>query len=534
MAGKSQDYIIRVQAENEQLKRKLADTRNKLKSHNSVLQSLSKSAAGYLGVFFGAGAVIGGIRDVTAAYDTQAKALAQVEAGLKATSGAAGKTFDELKKMASDLQKTTLFGDEEILQKATAQLLTFTNIAGTAFDRTQKAALDVSTRIGQDLTSTTIMLGKALNDPVANLGALGRSGIQFSESQKKVIKEMAATNRIAEAQDIILTELEKQYGGSAQAAAEAGTGGWTQLKNAFGDLKEVIGSLVVENQGSRGLSGWLTEITEKTTTFLDKNKGNIQDVFLGLLSGGGAAGIMAAKKYREELEYVAPTVDKVDTGLVKLTETIQKLGGKGTREALKETAKGLQGLGFQDMSGFDPSKLQLKENPFKDYVSKQGEEMRSALQYELDSLNAILSNGLADGIAAFADGLGTGGIEGAFQGLFNVIGGGLQTLGKSLIAFGVSMEAFKKAFTNPFAAIAAGTAAILAGSLVKKAASNLSSVSSGGYSSGGGSGGRGGGSASLQTQPMMVKVEGKLSMNTREFVVAIDDYKSRNSRITGK
>jgi len=176
-----------------------------------------------------------------AAFDKQAKAIAQVEAGIKSTGGAAGFTSEQLQKMAADLQKKTLFGDEEILKGATSQLLTFTNIAGEQFARTQVAALNLATRLDGDLKSASIQLGKALNDPIANLSALSRSGIQFSEEQKKIIKELAQTNRLAEAQTLILDELEKQYGGAAEAAAKAGAGGLKQLQNRLGDTMEEIG-----------------------------------------------------------------------------------------------------------------------------------------------------------------------------------------------------------------------------------------------------------------------------------------------------
>ena len=183
------------------------------------------------------------------AFDTQAKAIAQVETGLKSTGGAAGFTSEQLQKMASDLQEKTIFGDEEILKNATSQLLTFTNISGKQFARTQKAALDLATRLDGDLKSASIQLGKALNDPVANLSALSRSGIQFSEEQKEVIKFLAETNRLADAQTIILDELDKQYGGSAEAAAQAGLGGIQQLKNSLGDLGEEFGAIISENIG---------------------------------------------------------------------------------------------------------------------------------------------------------------------------------------------------------------------------------------------------------------------------------------------
>jgi hypothetical protein len=112
--------------------------------------------------------------------------------------------------------------------------------------------LDVATRLAStsggavDLTSTAIQLGKALNDPIANLGALGRTGIQFSQRQKDVIKALAESNRLAEAQSIILKELKTQYGGAARAAAKAGTGPIKQLFNLLGDLVEDLGKIFGE------------------------------------------------------------------------------------------------------------------------------------------------------------------------------------------------------------------------------------------------------------------------------------------------
>ena len=181
------------------------------------------------------------------AFDTQQKAIAQVEAGLISTGNAAGFTSKELQKMASDLQAKTLFGDEVILKDATAQLLTFTNIAGDQFARTQKAALNLATRLDGDLKSASIQLGKALNDPIANLSALSRSGIQFSKDQKEVIKSLAETGRLAEAQTIILDELEKQYGGAAEAARLAGLGPFQALQMVLSDLSEEFGALIMEN-----------------------------------------------------------------------------------------------------------------------------------------------------------------------------------------------------------------------------------------------------------------------------------------------
>jgi len=204
------------------------------------------------------------------AFDEQAKAIAQVEAGLKSTGDQVGFTSQQLQQMASDLQNKTIFGDEEILKDATAQLLTFTNIAGDNFARTQAVALDLATRLDGDLKSASIQLGKALNDPIANLTALSRSGIQFSADQKEVIKSLTETGRLAEAQTIILDELEKQYGGSAEAAAAAGMGPFTQLKNTLGDLSEEFGRLI--NDMLRPLIPRIQALVRSFTDLTDRQK----------------------------------------------------------------------------------------------------------------------------------------------------------------------------------------------------------------------------------------------------------------------
>ena len=185
-------------------------------------------------------------RDSLQLYDTQEKAMAKVRQAVEATGGAAGKTAEELFRAASGLQEISRYGDEAILDRVTGQLLTFTNIAGEQFDRAQAAILDIATVLGSDLQPVAIQVGKALNDPAKGLSALARSGIQFTEEQHEVIKSLAETGRMAEAQSLILAELEKQYGGQAQAAAQVGIGALDQLSNSWGDLKEEVGGILAE------------------------------------------------------------------------------------------------------------------------------------------------------------------------------------------------------------------------------------------------------------------------------------------------
>lgn len=178
-------------------------------------------------------------------YDQQVQAEKTVSAAILSTGGAAGKTLGDLKGLASGLQAVSTFGDEDILRNVTAPLLTFTKIQGDVFDRAQASVLDYSTLLQTDLKSASVQVGKALNDPIKGVAALGKAGVQFSDAQKGVIKSLVETGDIAGAQSIILQELETQFKGQAQAAANAPLGQWKQLSNAIGDVKEELGAEIV-------------------------------------------------------------------------------------------------------------------------------------------------------------------------------------------------------------------------------------------------------------------------------------------------
>lgn len=220
--------------------RQLKDIQKGAQGADSAARRLKDAFAGLAAVTataFSIQKIFGSLK----AYDDAARAVAKVEQAIRSTGGAAGFTAQELVRVAAGLQKMTLVDADKALNEVTAQLLTFTNIAGDQFLRAQKAAINVATVLDGDLKSAAIQLGKALNDPVHNLSALSRAGIQFTDSQKTLVKSLWETGRVAEAQRVILAELERQYGGQAEAAAAVGIGAMTQLKNAIDDVNEAIG-----------------------------------------------------------------------------------------------------------------------------------------------------------------------------------------------------------------------------------------------------------------------------------------------------
>lgn len=222
----------------------IKDFQKKLKgveaSTEELQRALSNIATKATIAFAGLGATITGL---IATYRTQEQAERKLETVIRSTGQAAGLTAQELKDMASGLQSVTTFGDEAIIE-AQGLLLTFTKVGKDVFPQATESILDMATKLKIDLRSATVMLGKALNDPIAGINAMARSGVQFTEVQKKMVKAQVEMGNVSKAQTIILKELQTQFGGQARAAAE-GTGRFDQLANTLGDLGEKIGKHLV-------------------------------------------------------------------------------------------------------------------------------------------------------------------------------------------------------------------------------------------------------------------------------------------------
>ena len=180
------------------------------------------------------------VRKYIAATAESERVQTQLAAALKSTGSVAGQTIQSLNAHADALKRMTSF-DDEAINGAQALLLTFTKIRGDTFPKATEAVLNLATAMHTDLQSAAIQVGKALNDPILGMTALTRSGIQFTEQQKAMVKHLVESNDMIGAQKIILKELENQFGGSARAARGTLGGALSALSNAFDDLFEATG-----------------------------------------------------------------------------------------------------------------------------------------------------------------------------------------------------------------------------------------------------------------------------------------------------
>lgn len=219
--------------------------------------------------------------------------------------------------MAHGFQDSTRFSDEAV-QSAQNILLTFTQIGHKALPDTTEAVLDVATAFHKDLNSAAIMVGKALNDPIKGLTALGRTGIQFTADQTKLIQKLVETGQAAKAQKLILEELAKQTGRSAAASADTLAGKADQLANAFDDFKEKVGELLTKF--APPLLEFLTSASEKMV-----NLGNAAGEALG------PALANATKKIVDLSEASAEANPRVEAIGVKLQQAGGIFGDLGNK-----------------------------------------------------------------------------------------------------------------------------------------------------------------------------------------------------------
>jgi phage-related protein len=211
--------------------------------------------------------------------------FAQTEAVIASTGSAAGLTAAEMANMAGAMSASageSLFSDDAILG-AQNVLATFTNIKGQNFGMATQSILDMSQALGMDLDSAAMQVGKALNDPVAGLAALSRSGVQFTEEQEAMIKAMVEAGNVAGAQEVMMAELNTQFGGSAAAAVDTYAGQQIILKEKMDDISSTLGEAlmpILMEFGTfmadtvmpiladviEGISSWISSTQEAGTT----------------------------------------------------------------------------------------------------------------------------------------------------------------------------------------------------------------------------------------------------------------------------
>lgn len=212
------------------------------KSITDVVKGFGKS--GLSGAITSAGLALGGIGlavgtavkaikgitkalgECAEAYKVQLNAERALDTAIRNSPFVSGSASKALKDYASELQKVSNLGDEEIIPQMTQLIATgrteaeVMKIIATASDMSASGAMSFDQAVTQ--------LNATLN---GNIGRLGQQNAELKALTKEELESGKAVEILGE-----------KYKGLAQATVDTKT----QLKNAIGDLKETFGS-VFEN-----------------------------------------------------------------------------------------------------------------------------------------------------------------------------------------------------------------------------------------------------------------------------------------------
>lgn len=294
-----------------------------------------------------AGAVVLIARNTVAAE----REVAQLDAIIRSTGGAAGYTRQQLLDMADTLSAKSTFSGGEIVEAQT-RLLSYSGILGTNIPRAMQAVIDQSARLGISVSSSAETIGRALESPGKAAAALAQSGFgaAFTEEVRGTIDELVKAGKEGEAQIMILEILEESYGGAAQAARDTFGGALSALMNTIDDL-------------TTGSDGSLAGATEAVNTLIGSlNDPQMREGFNNIVSGAVEAMGALAKftaTFANATGFVAQEVaarfngpDAFDT--VRVEDRIKRLND--TIEAVKK-ARSTLGLSVLNAKELIPADL---------------------------------------------------------------------------------------------------------------------------------------------------------------------------------
>lgn len=444
-----------------------------------------------------------------AAWDAQEKANQGLLVALKGRRD----MQQALLEQAGQMQKTTLFEDDAIIQAQ--KMLAVMGLSVVQIKDLIPLIADFSTATGMDMAQAANLVGKAIG---TGTNALGRYGVELDSTMSKTEKASA-----------IMAVFTERYGNQAEAAAKAGASGLQQLNKAWGEIQETIGAKIGPFMAALSslLAGKMLDATsgaaatgmQKTINeYVNADAAGRERVIAGLKS--------TLAEYTRLYKEAKANDDKVNRGhyagqmdvVREALETIEDLNKESNVKIVDDTAKttkaikelwleattvpqfdyGVSQLNPKGMPGIGSMGL-ASDTTEMGPIEFNYEELATATERYtqfIADMNSAMSQFTADFIGTFAEGIGqlmSGniGLDQFFNTILSSFGGFITQMGKMLIAYGIGMEAFKKAFTNPFAAIAAGVALTVIGGLISGLASKGPSMS--GSSSGMSGGGMGGG-----------------------------------------
>lgn len=317
----------------EQVELNLTGNFSKESSKAAVATSQLSNALKILGGAAVVGAVTNGVKKSVEAFLEQEKATKRQESALRALGITSKAATQDIVSFAGSLQRTTGIADELILD--TTRLFTQFGLVGREMKDATKLAIDLSAAFGKDLTTTTLMVAKASQ---GHFDGLSKLGVKFDESTKK----SGDFTRV-------LSELNKQFGGSAQAAMQGYAGQVQAINTQMSEVSEKVGELAVKLLHKSGVLRSLNDTLGRANAFWDDHNNEMTQA--GNAYDEQAKKVQRLKNIMDQyaMQPMAPIMDvaknkkdfeAANLELSRMKENIEKIGKanqKASQEAESQT-----------------------------------------------------------------------------------------------------------------------------------------------------------------------------------------------------
>ena len=303
------------------LKKNFDKNSSSMKKHTSVLDStgnsltsLAKKVAGVAAAYVSISSVTNFMKECVSAADVQAAAEKRLETTIMNVKGATLEGVTAIKNYAAELQGVTTVGDEVTIQGA-SQLATFqlqSDTIKTLLPSLQDLAVaQYGTAVsGDQMQQMANLMGKVMS---GNVSSLSRYGVVMNDTQKKILKTGSESQKAA----MLVEVLGQNFGGLAQAMANTPAGRVQQLKNAWGDMQEVIGAKLYPI-----ITNVLTYLTDKIPSIQSAIGGVVDSiipilstVWEGIKQGAKTAGDMISL-VKDNWSWLAPVIGGVVGAIV--------------------------------------------------------------------------------------------------------------------------------------------------------------------------------------------------------------------------
>lgn len=201
---------------------------NSINRIDRQISGVSRTMTKFMGLFAAGGAISSivafGVSAVKS-YAESEKGVAKLTQAMRNLGSYSPAALQDQLDYAASLQKTTKYTDEQVVAVQTS--LTTFGLYGAQLKAATMATLDLATQTG-DAEAAAKLVGKAYQ---GQTDSLGKMGIKISDTLVGAKKFTA-----------VLAEVQRRFGGMAEAEGKTFAGQLEIIKNGFDNLKESLGS----------------------------------------------------------------------------------------------------------------------------------------------------------------------------------------------------------------------------------------------------------------------------------------------------